>query len=398
MIFASLILLTWIPVAAVNLGLDYVLLEENSAPSIAVPDSQMAITNTPTMFKATCTDLDATDQLRLTWYWGDGALSVTDHQSTGGNFTALTAHTFKFAGLYSLTIWIDDQSELPDHNVSDQGFVENIPLLAYPPVIVSSTVDTLAPMTGQRVTFSATVTDPQRFECVVTFEFGDGNSTEVTQLLPNTTVTAQHTYQAPGVYSAFVYAFDGYLLSWPSASIAIEVIPASFSLALVPGWNLVCNPFINSSINASTLGLGPGDMVVGYNPVMQVYDQAYFVEFGEADFIIEESTGYWVYSSMARTLAFQGALPSAPQSRVIDVPYGGGWVLLGFIGLDATRWASDIVGMFSGTIDLVVEWNASVQEYTNTYFAAWGGGDFQMSPGMAYWVYFPEDGILTYTP
>jgi len=395
---ASLMLLTWIPAAADNPESDDVLQEVNSPPSIDVPDYQMAVWKVPTMFKATCTDLDATDQLLLTWNWGDGTLSVTDHQSNGGNLTALTAHTYNFRQYYNITVWIDDQSGLPGHNVSDQGLAASLPIARRPPVIVSFTVDALAPMIGQRVTFSATVTDPHLDPCTVAFEFGDGTSTEVSQLLPDSTVNAQHIYQATGVFSAFVYAFDGSLLSWPSAPMAIEVIQASFSLALVHGWNLVSVPLVGFGYRASTLGLLTDDVVSGWNSSSMTYDENFIVNGSPArkDFAIAEGTGFWIYVNVPETLLLSGSVPTTTQTINITVPVGGGWALIAFLGLSTTRHASDIPEMYSGGSVM------TVAAYTPGKYIVFVYGvprtDFLLVPGQGYWIWCTASGTLTYDP
>lgn len=172
----------------------------------------------------------------------------------------------------------------------------------------------------------------------------------------------------------------------------------SFNLSLVAGWNFVSLPLAGYGYMASMLDLGPGGLVVGFNSTTQNYDKTFFCDFGEVDFALEDSVGYWIYSSVANTLTIGGSYPSVQQSLNIDVPDSGGWAAVGFLGSGATRWASDIVDMFSGSIDLVVKWDQALQDFTNTYFAIWEEGDFQLTTGMCYWVYFLGDGVLTYLP
>lgn len=396
MIIASLMLLSCGPVAAVNPRSGEVLQEGNSPPSVDVPYEQVGIYAVSTVFKATCTELDPADQLRLTWNWGDGKVSVTNHQSNGGNLTASAAHTYKLRQYYTLTVWIDDLTGLPDHNVSDQGRVRSIPLADHPPVIASFEVSTLAPVTGQLVTFSATVTDSQA--CAVSFEFGDGTSAEVSQLWPDSTVSVQHTYLTPGAFSAFVYSSDGYILSLPSETATVEVSRASFSLALVPGWNLVCNPLINNTMKASTLGLMTGDIVAGWNPATQTYDRTYVVGVSPAfkDFSIEPSTGYWVKATQAETIHLKGDLPSSPQSREITVPVPGGWATIGLNSLRKDIHASDVVGMYSGGDVLVVvahhPWGYQI------YNPLLPSIDFLLVPGQGYWIFVTGSGTFSYNP
>ena len=400
MIIASLMLLAWSPVAAVNPEYIEILQEGNSPPSVDVPDDQTGISATSTVFKTTCRELDAADRLRVTWDWGDGKLSVTEHQSNGGNYTALTSHTYMLKQMYNLTVWIDDLTGFPGHNVSDWGGVANIPLSDTPPVIESLTADKPTPFTGQLVTFSATAMDFDYDMCVVAFEFGDGTSVEVIQPMPHWTVSVQHTYLVPGVYSAFAYAFDGYIFSLPSVPISIEVSDASFYLELIPGWNFVTIPPVGWGYMTSTLGLATGDIVASWNPATQSYNQVYVVGVSPPfkDFAIAESTGYWIHAVGSETLALQGTIPAAPQSRTITVPATGGWAIIGFNSLRTDLDASDVPAMYTGgSVTQVVAYDQPMHVY-KVYNVLLPFTDFSLIPGNAYWIFVTASGTLTYDP
>jgi hypothetical protein len=324
--------------------------------------------------------------------------------------TKSTRHTYKFTGDYTLTVWADDQTGIttPPHNVSDAGDITVIPPTTnHAPAMLTSgfTVSNANPWVGQLVTFYATPTDSDNDILDVTIDFGDGTTYTVTQGDVNATVIVTHSYSTASDFFPSVTFTD--TIAAAVTKYSTDMVPMwwvttqvpSFDLNLLAGWNFVSLPFVGYGYMASMLDLGPGDLVVGYNPLIQDYDQTYFWDFAEVDFALEDSCGYWIYSSVANTLTIQGSYPSVLQSMNIDVPDAyGGWAAVGFTGLDTTRWASDIVGMYTGGIDLVVEWDPTIQDYSNTYFAMWNEGDFQLSPGMCYWVYFLGDGTLTYLP
>jgi hypothetical protein len=176
--------------------------------------------------------------------------------------------------------------------------------------------------------------------------------------------------------------------------------PNLFSLSLVSGWNFASVPRVGWGYTANTLGLSNGDIVAGYNPETGAYDQIFVVGVypPEWDFAISESTGYWIYSSTARTIAVNGSIPTTTQSRVITVPDGGGWAIVGFNTVKTTMLASDIPGMFTGgTIDVVAAYDAVTGEY-NMYITQFGFTDFALVPGQAYWCACSASGTLTYTP
>lgn len=372
----------------------------NSPPWISVPDYTDVVRGVPYLFSVTASDPDP-DPLMFTWDWGDGKVSVTTTDSA--------IHTYVLYGSYVLTVWADDSTGItnPPHNVSDTGRIGFYPGLNHLPVMTTSgfTASNATPWTGEVVTFCATPTDIDGDILDITFDFGDGtDSVTLTQSDPNTTLTVTHRYLTEGTFFPYVTFTDW--ITPPVTRYSTDMIPpwyvtthgSYFDLDLEWGWNFVSLPLVGYGYMASLLPLNHGDMVVGYDWVAQEYDQVYFVDFELDDFELEDSCGYWIYSNVARAITIFGDLPTTLQSRYIDVPNTGGWATFGFTGLNGTRWASDMEGMFTGTIDLVVEWDPAIQGFSNTYFAAWNEGDFQLSPGKAYWVYFEMDGTLTYTP
>jgi hypothetical protein len=118
------------------------------------------------------------------------------------------------------------------------------------------------------------------------------------------------------------------------------------------------------------------------------------------DFNINPSTGYWInVPSGTRTLALYGTVTNATQSKTITVPAAGGWAIIGFVGLNTTRHASDIPAMYSGgSVTTVSAWNPVTKAYTSWLSIIPTVNNFQLVPGRAYWVLFSASGTLTYTP
>jgi hypothetical protein len=177
-------------------------------------------------------------------------------------------------------------------------------------------------------------------------------------------------------------------------------IPDLFDLTLLKGWNFASMSLVSSGCLASTLGLMVGDTVVGWNSTTARYDQSYVVGVSPPthDFVIGESTGYWVYAGATEKVSLHGSLPTANQNKKINVPTGGGWATLGFDSLNIVRRASDIPPMYSGgNISTVVTCDPVTGAYTS-YFTGTPVNDFILVPGQAYWIWCSASGTLTYTP
>jgi ABC-type transport system substrate-binding protein/PKD repeat protein len=173
----------------------------NSPPSITVYDEPTVQKGVAWTFTETASDPNSRDVLRFTWNWGDGKISVTS--------TPTAIHTYGIKGLYTLTVFADDQTGLAGHNVSDTGLVNVVQLGNHAPVIVQFNASNQNPFTDEVVTFYANATDWDNDPCRLTFDFGDGNTSVVWQSVANTTVSTTHAYTTAGFYVATVVAWDG---------------------------------------------------------------------------------------------------------------------------------------------------------------------------------------------
>ncbi len=171
-----------------------------------------------------------------------------------------------------------------------------------------------------------------------------------------------------------------------------------FNVNLVKGWNFVSVPLAGYGYKASTLGLLTDDVVSGWNSTSRLYDKNYLVNRSPIrnDFTIAESTGYWIYANAVETLHLFGTVPTATQNRTITV-LGGGWAIVGFLGLNTSRHASDVPKMYSGgTITTVAAYNTTTGFYN--VFVGPPRTDFWLVPGQALWCYCTASGTLTYDP
>ena len=118
------------------------------------------------------------------------------------------------------------------------------------------------------------------------------------------------------------------------------------------------------------------------------------------DFQLNDSKGYWIWASAVENIALYGTQASAPLSRVIDVPSGGGWVMVSLCSFQTSWMASGLQSLYTGgSIFIVGGWDAATQ----TSYAYLPGidppiYDFAMRAGHSYWIWVSASGTLTYTP
>lgn len=375
----------------------------NRLPTCSAKDEPAVAKSVSWMFTATVSDQDTRDRLRLTWDWGDGTaptvMNIATAVPTPTQYNAY--HTYKFSGDFILRVYSDDKTGLAGHNYSDPASVHVARVGDHAPTVTAFSASTETPTTDTLVTFSATVRDWDNDLCIANFTFGDGTWQVVAQTTVNSTVTATHTYTTATPRLAYLDATDGQIAAATEGPLIIFVSQAEFTLNLVTGWNLVSIPRVDWSYTAGNLpGLVAGDIVAGYNPEIGDYDQMfiYGVSPPESDFLIDESTGYWILSGAAKSLVLYGSIPATSQSRSIYVPSGGGWAIVGFNTLSTAMLASDIPGMFTGgTIDVVAAYDTVTGDYA-MYITEFGLDDFALVPGQAYWCACSASGVLTYVP
>jgi ABC-type oligopeptide transport system substrate-binding subunit len=375
------------PVAASHL----ISVSPNSPPTCSVPDVSGVPRTVSKIFLITSADVNVRDQMRYTWDWGDGStLEVTSVKNA--------AHAYKLVGTYTLTVYADDQTGLPGHNVSDSGLIQVVPPSPdIVPVITQFVKNIASPVTGQKVMFTGTATDANGDICTMRFDFGDGVNLTAVQTAPNTTVFVNHTYSVGGPKTAYLYAFDGTLTATSSMSF---VLGTTFTLNLVTGWNFVSVPRVGFGYKASTLGLTAGDTVSTWNPVTKVY-KSHIVGVPVNDFNILPGTGYWInVPSGTRTLTLQGSIPLTTQTINISVPTGGGWAMIGFNSLKTTMKAADVAAMYNiaGNITTVARYNPATKSYTSWLSVIPAVNNFALAPGQAYWILVGASGVLAYEP
>jgi hypothetical protein len=230
-----------------------------------------------------------------------------------------------------------------------------------------------------------------------TWDFGDGT---VVCIIGATGASRSHIYTTPGnrTYTVWVDDQSGLVGHNVSASAKAAI---AFILHLQVGWNMVSVPFVGSTYKASTIGLNSGDIVTGWNSSTQSYDQFYVKDEPlTLDFQLNDSMGYWVYAFAAKDLVLYGNAANSTVSKVIDVPSGGGWAIMGLCSFQTTWSASNLTWMYTGgTVWVVAGWDAATQT-SYGYMPAYDPPEFNfaMSAGHSYWIWVDGTGTVTYSP
>ena len=376
-----------------------VLETENSPPSIQVPGCGDVSVGLNRIFSCTCTDLDPEDQIRLTWYWGDGTLSVTNHQSNGGSFDATAIHRYLLFGGLSLTVWIDDMTGLTGHNVSNEALVIVCRCPPSPPYIECFMADTHSVERGRPVTFTLIAANLPYPDLLLNMqiEFMDGQSATITNVPQGTPWIIQHVFlQASEFFVRANVSGEGGLVF---DFIGIEVIAPIAEIQLAPGWNFATVPLVDHGYRASTLRLMTGDVVSGYSTATQTYNRTFTVGSSPPfkDFWILPSEGYWIYCWVAETLNLWGSVPDGTQTRSVTLPEAGGWVILGLASLSTTYKASDIPSWYTGgEVQVVAAYDQATRLYKTWTPGSPSFKDFFLVPGQSYWISCSASGTLSY--
>ncbi len=189
----------------------------NQAPTIDVPDLTNVLRKVPTLFEVDASDPDG-DDMRYTWDWGDRTVTVTD--------VPWANHTYMPPKEFLLTVWADDLTGLPGHNVSDTGLVkvrrDNVG-----PVILDFMVSDDEVSVDEEIMFFSVASDPEGDPLEFALFFGDGTAEffESPASSPGQVIgfNVTKSYSSTGNFGAVLYVSDG-IVTVTSETIFIEVV------------------------------------------------------------------------------------------------------------------------------------------------------------------------------
>jgi len=203
---------------------------ENQAPWLILPSSASAYYNvTFTLTPARVRDND-TDTLTVWYDWGDGNWSASS-----GPPLYNASYIFDTMADKTVTVYLDDGTSLPGHNISKTVIVsmnENLRPNFEGAITLSPAKDLYA--ADEVITFSITVKDYEGDWLNVTVDFGDGTNTTLDPFKPEpnnaTTVMVNHSYSegADDPYVVTVTVEDGLmqfhsLKEWNFATVSVPV-------------------------------------------------------------------------------------------------------------------------------------------------------------------------------
>ncbi len=358
---------------------DLIYVAANHPPSIIVSDYAAIEWRTVYEYTVTASDPDS-DPLRFTWDWGDGDVDVT---------TVPTAeHEYMQKDTYTLTVYADDLSNLPNHNVSDTGWVEVIDSDNDPPDILAFSVSNASPYTGETITFSATAEDgdgdPMRF----TFVFGDGTTAveQGEETTPNVDVTfdVDKFYTTAGTKTARIYVYDGQI-NITITGLTINVV-ANTAPVIMPLPDLEGDVDEVLSFEAEAFDLemdeltytwdfGDGTPLAVGNPVTHAYAVADMYVY---HVYVDDGHGHNVTAGATATIE---GVPV--ETFTLELLVGWNMVTIPLVnhGLMAST-----LGLQFG--DMVSRWDPATQTYDKNYIVGISGSasDFDLEASWGYWI------------
>jgi PKD repeat protein len=193
---------------------------------------------------------------------------------------------------------------------------------------------------------------------------------------------------------------DGNSIAADQSIINSAIPPTSFALSVARGWNFITVPVMNADFRAGNIGLKSGDVVSQWNTVTQKFDKTFIVGRSPPtlDFPIAPSTGYLVFAGANEVLNLTGIVPPSLVTRTTVVPSAGGWESLGFLGLNATRRASDVPGMFTGGRVVAVSVFNPITGAHVSYIVGVPFTDFVIPRGLGVWCFCTANGTFSYVP
>jgi ABC-type transport system substrate-binding protein len=153
--------------------------------------------------------------LRFTWVWDDGTFNVTESVNTapGSPVVSTVSHMWTGVGDFAVTVWTDDLTGTPGHNVSSTTAAHiTAAVVNLAPSGLLIVADPTAPFVGDTVTFTASAVDHDGDPLVYYVEFGDGNASVNTSAGGTTwqSATVTDVYDTAGTYTVTLWVNDSY--------------------------------------------------------------------------------------------------------------------------------------------------------------------------------------------
>jgi hypothetical protein len=192
--------------------------------------------------------------------------------------------------------------------------------------------------------------------------------------------------EASGYYPA-----DSAMVNVPPAvtdlNIGLTPIPATFTLNLTQGWNLVSSPLVLDNLNTSAFRGTNVTMVAKYNRSTGGFD-IYRVGKTPVPFPIDADKGYFLYCSGGMSYALNGYAEAGRSTAVYQ-----GWNLIGWTNQTSSN-ARDVAKRLSN-VTMVAKYNTMTGNY-DIYRVGKTPTPFAVVPGEGYFLYttYPDPQTL----
>jgi ABC-type transport system substrate-binding protein/PKD repeat protein len=352
----------------------------NSPPSCSVPSYTHVVWKTATNFSVTSTDTDARDNHRYTWFWGDGSSSVTNNQKWA-------TYSYPRKASYVLTVFADDLTGLPGHNVSGQNNVL-VSGTNTAPAITGFTVSSASPSVGESVTFTGSATDADSDLLWYTFDFGDGNMEYASGIgSPSVplVLSTSYAYSSAGTYTAYLYVTDNYSVPLSSSPRVVDAVLRNSPPEVAARSNIRASSGYAMTFSASATDIDGdtlhyvwdfgdfSDPVVG-NSVSHTYA-------ADGDYVCR------VYvDDMSGLFGHNVSVASWYYIHVFDLQLAAGWnsVSVPYVGYG---YKASTLGLMVG--DVVSGYNPATKAYDKNFIVGVSPLplDFAIAPGVGYWIH-----------
>jgi hypothetical protein len=189
--------------------------------------------NVWTECSASTSDFDP-DTLRITWDWGDGTYNVTEHDTSGSQGERVVSsvmHLWTSEGTHSVTVWVDDLSDMTGHNVSTTIDATVEPAgTEVPPASIQLDYEPDPVIVDNSVAMTVWASDANGDLLTFTVEFGDDTEeTKVSDAAGTNPqiVTFDHVYDTTGDKTVVVHVDDGTFNESREFVISVEEVPVN---------------------------------------------------------------------------------------------------------------------------------------------------------------------------
>lgn len=189
----------------------------NSAPAAPTISPISGTESTWISCSASTSEADP-EGVRVTWAWGNGTFNVTTHANPtpGSSITSGVMHSWTTPGNYAVTVYVDDLTGSPGHNVSATVVAGVFAIPNVAPSGLQLAIEATPPFyVGTSLTFNVSAVDGDSDALTFYLEFGDGKASSTSTIGGTTSrqyvdPKVSFVYLAANTYTMTLWANDGH--------------------------------------------------------------------------------------------------------------------------------------------------------------------------------------------